>query len=122
MFKAVIFDLDGVITNTDEFHFLAWQKLFQELGISFSREDNEKIRGVSRKESFITIAGDKFTEQEIGEYTSRKNGYYLQLIKHTKRLEPFPGIPELLKELKRASFKTALASASKNAKIVLDKL
>ena len=54
--EAVIFDLDGVITSTDEFHYLAWKKIFDNIGIKFDRHANQKIKGVGRRESFETIA------------------------------------------------------------------
>jgi beta-phosphoglucomutase len=65
MIKAFLFDLDGVITDTSEFHFLAWQRLGEDLGIPFSREDNEALRGVSRRESLrLLMKGREVTEEE----------------------------------------------------------
>ncbi|MDD5599307.1 MAG: HAD hydrolase-like protein, partial [Victivallaceae bacterium] len=71
--EAIIFDLDGVITSTDEYHYLAWKKLFDELGIKFRRKDNEKLKGVGRRESFELIAGNKFSRSEVDTYLQKKN-------------------------------------------------
>jgi len=119
--KAVIFDLDGVVTSTDKFHYLAWKRLFDELGIKFTPEDNEKIKGVGRRESFDLIAGSGFPEKSIPEYLNKKNNYYCELLA-ANELYPLPGISELLNALDFGGIKKAIASGSRNARLILDNL
>ncbi|OEG00139.1 beta-phosphoglucomutase [Vulcanibacillus modesticaldus] len=123
--EAVIFDLDGVITDTAEYHFLAWKKLADKIGVPFDREFNEKLKGIGRLESLELILNQgnkKLTEQEKLELAKEKNEYYLELIQGITPANLLPGILPLLKELKENGIKIALASASKNAKTVIDKL
>ncbi|WMT41321.1 HAD hydrolase-like protein [Paenibacillus sp. D2_2] len=94
--KGIIFDLDGVITDTAEFHFLAWKQLGEELGILVNRELNEHLKGISRMESLERIleSGDKansYTMDEKIELAARKNGYYLQLISSITPKDILPG-------------------------------
>lgn len=75
--RAVIFDLDGVLTDTAEYHFRAWKRLADEEGIPFSRADNERLRGVSRRESLQRILGNREVEEaRLQEMMARKNRYY----------------------------------------------
>lgn len=118
--EAVIFDLDGVITDTAEYHFLAWQKLGEDLNIPFDREFNETLKGVSRTESLerILALGNKqndFTAIEKEELATRKNDHYVQLIANITSADLLPGIHNFLLELKDAGLKIGMASASKNA-------
>ncbi len=119
--EAVIFDLDGVITSTDEFHYLAWKKIFDNIGIKFDRHANQKIKGVGRRESFETIAGSGFAENVIEQYMQEKNTYYVELLDKSK-LIPLPGIIDFMKVLTGKGIKIAIASASKNAMKILDNL
>ena len=83
MIQGVIFDLDGVIVSTDEFHFQAWQQLAREEKIPFSREDNEKLKGVSRMESLEIILRQSprsFDAQTKEQMAERKNSYYRKLL------------------------------------------
>ncbi|MCR8657074.1 beta-phosphoglucomutase [Paenibacillus endoradicis] len=125
--KAVIFDLDGVITDTAEHHYLAWKAIGDELGLPFTREFNEKLKGVSRMESLrllLSLSKEplSFTDEELDNLATRKNEIYKQLILEIKPEDVLPGIPELLVELKQNGIKTAIASASKNAFTVIDNL
>jgi beta-phosphoglucomutase len=123
--EAVIFDLDGVITDTAEFHYLAWKKLADEIGLPFDRQMNEKLKGIGRLESLEIILkkSDKtYTEEEKIALTTRKNDYYKKFIQQTTPQDILPGIASLLKELKDNGIKVALASASKNAFTVVDRL
>lgn len=127
MIKAFIFDLDGVITDTAEYHFLAWQKLGKELDIDFDREFNEKLKGVSRIESLERILAhgnrsNDFSKEEIETLANKKNDNYVSLIDNISPKDILPGINELIKELKENDIKIGLASASKNAIPVLTKL
>jgi kojibiose phosphorylase len=120
---AVIFDLDGVLTDTAEFHYRAWQRLADEEGLPFSREANEELRGVSRRASLMKIIGDRtFSESQIEDMMERKNRYYVDSIDAIAPSDLLPGALALLEELRAAGIKTALGSASKNARPVIEKL
>lgn len=125
--KAVIFDLDGVITDTAEYHYLAWKQLGQELGIPFDREFNEQLKGVSRMESLEKILAygnqsEAYTEEEKERLATKKNDLYKQLIQKITPEDLLPGIEHFLQEVKAANIKIGLASASKNAFAVIERL
>ncbi|WP_369689285.1 beta-phosphoglucomutase [Bacillus sp. AFS040349] len=125
--KAFIFDLDGVITDTAEYHFLAWKALAEDLNISFTREINEELKGISRMDSLEKILqfGGKeqgFSEQEKLELATKKNEHYVELINKITPSDILPGIEKLLRDIKQANLGIALASASKNANMVLEAL
>lgn len=121
--RGVIFDLDGVLTDTAEFHYLAWQKLADEEGIPFSREDNEALRGVSRRASLMLIIGDrKYSEAQIQEMMERKNRYYVESIENITPKDLLPGAIALLDDLRQNKIKIAIGSASKNAHEVMSRL
>lgn len=123
MIEGFIFDLDGVLTDTAEYHYRGWKRLAEELGISFTREDNEALRGIPRRESLMMIVKDRqFTEQEILEMMERKNRYYLELIREVTPRDLLPGARELLEEIRAAGLKSAVGSASKNAAEVIERL
>lgn len=122
--KAFIFDLDGVITDTAHYHFLAWQALAQSIGIDFDAAFNEKLKGVGRMESLELILqkGNKanaYTLAEKEAMATQKNEHYKNLIVKMTPDEVLPQIPKLLKKLKQEQLKIGLASASKNAFTVL---
>ncbi len=125
--KGFVFDLDGVITDSAEYHFLAWQALAEDLGIVIDREFNEQLKGVSRMDSLERILkyGEKdqlFTKQEKEMLTDKKNEHYVSLIKDVTEKDLLPGIADFLLELKNQHMKLALASASKNGPFLLEKL
>lgn len=121
--KGVIFDLDGVLTDTAEFHYLAWQRLADESGLPFNRQANEALRGVSRRESLLRIVGDRpFSEAKLQEMMELKNRYYVESIQNITPAALLPGAANLLAELQQAGIQTAIASASKNAQPVVKKL
>lgn len=123
--QAVIFDLDGVITDTAEFHFLAWQQLASELGIAFSRQDNEALKGVDRRGSLQLIlqkGGLLLGEAEQQHWCDWKNQRYLQLLADMSPADVFAGVPALLEQLRTLGLRLGLASASRNAPLVLAKL
>lgn len=121
--SGIIFDLDGVITDTAEYHYRAWQRLADEEGIPFNREKNEQLRGVSRRESLRLIVGDrKYSEAEMETMMTRKNNYYVESIENITPADLLPGVSQLLDQLQAAGIKIALGSASKNARPVLEKL
>ncbi|PGZ93039.1 beta-phosphoglucomutase [Bacillus sp. AFS029533] len=125
--EAFIFDLDGVITDTAEFHYLAWKKLGEDLGIPFDREFNETLKGVSRTDSLERILklGNRqndFTEAEKDELATKKNAHYVELIRNISEKDLLPGIELFLKQIKQAGIKISMASASKNALMVVKAL
>lgn len=127
MFKAIAFDLDGVITDTAEYHFLAWQQLGDKLGIPFDREFNEQLKGISRGESLELILklGHKendYTEEQKLDFMTWKNDIYINLIQEITQKDILPGIQELLIDCQKNNVKMAIASASKNAPMILEKL
>jgi beta-phosphoglucomutase len=120
--QAILFDLDGVLTDTSEYHYQAWKHLADDEGISFTHEENdEHLRGVSRRESLMYIIRNKhYSEDQIQEMMERKNNYYLELIKNMSPADLVPGGREFLQEIRQAGIKAAIASGSKNAHLVLD--
>jgi beta-phosphoglucomutase len=121
--KGFIFDLDGVLTDTAEYHYRGWKRLAEEEDLPFSREDNEHLRGIPRRESLMLILKDrKVPETKIIEMMERKNNYYLEFIREISPRDLLPGARELLEEIHAAGLKNALGSASKNATEVLDRL
>lgn len=127
MFKGVAFDLDGVITDTAEYHYLAWKKLGEKLGIPFDREFNESLKGISRDESLELILKlgnqeNNFSIEEKKNLMNWKNELYIDLIQSINKEDILPGILDLLDSLKNNNIKMAIASASKNAPMILKKL
>jgi beta-phosphoglucomutase len=121
--QGFIFDLDGVLTDTAELHYLAWQKLADEEGIPFNRQANEALRGVSRRASLMLIIGDRpDSEAQIEEMMERKNRYYIKLIENMTFQDLLPGAIALLDELRQAGIKIGIGSASKNARTVIERL
>ena len=123
--EGAILDLDGVITDTAEFHFLSWKRMAEEEDIEFEREDNEKLRGVSRRRSLELILGertDEFSEDEIERLMSKKNSYYQERIAEIDEDDMLPGARELMEECRERGMQLAIASSSRNARIVLENL
>ena len=121
--RGFIFDLDGVLTDTAEFHYRAWQRLADEEGLPFDRQANEALRGVSRRESLLKIVGDRpYSDAKLQEMMDRKNHYYVESIQDIAPGDLLPGALDLLTELRQAGIKIALGSASKNARPVVEKL
>jgi len=121
--KGAIFDLDGVLTDSSELHYLAWKKLADEEKISFSREDSEALRGIPRRESLLLILKDrKPSEAQIHEMMDRKNQYYVESISTLTEQDLLPGARDFLVNLRSSGIKTAVGSASKNARTVIEKI
>jgi len=125
--KALVFDLDGVITDTAELHYLAWKKLADELGLYFDKEQNEALKGVSRIGSFEIILKnnqklDAYTYEEKEKLANYKNEYYKELIETLTPSDILPGIEQLLIDARAIGIKTAVASVSKNAPRVLERI
>lgn len=123
LIRGVIFDLDGVLTDTAKFHYLAWKQLADEEGIPFDEEANEKMRGLSRRDSLLRLLGERIvSETKMQEMMERKNAYYLKLTEQITASDLLPGAGELLDELRASGIKIAIGSASKNARQVIERL
>ena len=123
--EAVIFDLDGVITDTAAFHYRGWKRLADELDIPFDETINERLRGIDRLASFEVILERSprlFSPAEKLMHATRKNEYYRQLLEEITPGDILPGVMDFLGALKKRKLKTALASASRNASFVLHRL
>jgi alpha,alpha-trehalose phosphorylase len=124
--ECVIFDLDGVITDTAEHHFRAWQRLAAEISLPFDRELNERLKGVSRMESLEIIlehAGRRTESlQDKVRLAERKNTYFRELIDAITPADLLPGIADLLVDLRAHGMKTAIASMSHNVWDVVGRL
>jgi beta-phosphoglucomutase len=123
--KAVIFDLDGVIVSTDEYHYRAWKRMADEEGIDFDRTINESLRGISRMESLEIVlerASKSYTTTEKAELARRKNEYYKQLLNQLTPADILPGVMPVLEQLKREGIKIAVGSSSKNTPVILEKI
>ncbi len=123
--QACIFDLDGVIVDTAQYHFLAWKRLSEELGINFTEEDNEKLKGVSRVESLkiiLEIGGQTLSDADFQQKMDQKNQWFLDYILKMTPADTLPGVQHFLEELKTKQIKIALGSASKNAMTILKQI
>jgi beta-phosphoglucomutase len=123
--KAFIFDLDGVIVDTAKYHFLAWQKIANRLGIDFTHEHNEQLKGVSRVRSLDIILGlgsIEATQEDKDKWLVEKNEDYLGYITNMNEEEILHGVVPVLQFLKAQNQKIALGSASKNARPILEKV
>ncbi|MBC1252664.1 beta-phosphoglucomutase [Listeria welshimeri] len=125
--KGVVFDLDGVITDTAHYHYLAWKKTAESIGIEFDEAFNENLKGVSRIDSLLLILKkdgreNDFTEEQIETLAAEKNEFYVSLLQEITPTDVLPGIKELIVDLKKQNLKCAIASVSKNARTVLNAL
>ena len=123
--KAVIFDLDGVIVSTDDYHYRAWKSMADEEGIYFDREINERLRGVSRMESLEIIlekAEKTYPDEEKNQMAERKNSLYRELLNELTPKDILPGVMKVLEELKEHNIKIAIGSSSKNTTMILAKI
>lgn len=122
---AVIFDLDGVLTDTAEAHYRAWKQLCDETGIPFDRTVNESLKGIDRRgslERILAAANRTVDATEMAAMLERKNGYYCELIAKFSPADLFPGVRDLLRACQRAGLKIGLASASRNAPELIARL
>jgi beta-phosphoglucomutase len=122
--KAFIFDLDGVIVDTAKYHFLAWQKIAQQLGIEFTPEHNEELKGVSRVRSLdiiLELGNIQASQDDKDKWLIQKNEDYLSYLVDMDESEILPGVLPVLQHLKYKKQLIALGSASKNARPILEK-
>src|SRR5690606_22557324 len=123
--KGFIFDLDGVIVNSAMHHFEAWQTIMYRLGAEITEEDDQHTRGASRMESFEYLLNKydiQLSEEEKLKLADEKNELYLEGIRHIKPNDLLPGVYDFINSAKERGIKIALGSASKNAKLVLQRL
>ena len=123
--KCFIFDLDGVIVDTAKYHYQAWKSLANELGIDFSVEQNEQLKGVSRVDSLEKIlkwAGRTLDPNEFQNKMNQKNANYIEYISDMNTSELLPDVDRVLKFLTNNNQYITLGSASKNARPILDKV
>ncbi|MET3291114.1 UNVERIFIED_CONTAM: beta-phosphoglucomutase [Brevibacillus sp. OAP136] len=124
-YTAALFDLDGVIVDTANYHYLAWKTIADELGIDFSEKDNERLKGVSRMESLAILLEigrlqcDEATKIALAE---KKNKTYVTYIEQMDAGELLPGVRDYIVKLRRRDVKIALCSASKNAPLILQRM
>lgn len=125
MVKGCIFDLDGVVVDTAKYHYLAWKEVAAELGFTFTEEDNERLKGVSRMASLdilLEIGGVVLEQAEKERIADKKNKIYLEYILKMTPKDVLSGVCDFLCALKIAGIKIALGSASKNAKTILKQI
>jgi beta-phosphoglucomutase len=123
--KACIFDLDGVIVDSAKYHFMAWKRLTDDLGIKFTEEDNERLKGVSRMVSLdiiLDIGRKKLTGARKKELAALKNKWYVEYISRMSPGDILPGTMEFIYELKKKKIRIALASASRNTPMILERV
>ncbi len=121
--SAFIFDLDGVITDTAEYHYRSWKRLADEEGLPFSREDNEALRGVSRRESLLRLLkGKVLPEAQMEAFMQRKNDYYRAFLANITPADLLGGVADFLAQTRAHGIKIGLGSASKNARDALNGL
>lgn len=124
-YKAVIFDLDGVICNTDKYHYYAWKKIAHEIGAHFDENINERLRGISRRESLEIILeshSGKISEEDKLYYTEKKNQLYRQLLEGMSNKDVTEEVKDTLEHIRDKGIKIAIGSSSKNTKFVLKKI
>jgi len=120
--KACIFDLDGVIVDTAHYHFLAWKRLAHELGYHLSETENEQLKGVSRMESLeivLDLADISLSAKHKEILANKKNLWFVDYIRRMTPEEIFPGVRQLIQDLRDRGLKVGLASSSKNARTVI---
>ena len=123
--KGFIFDLDGVIVDTAKYHYLAWKKLAESIGISFSEVQNEQLKGVSRVgslEKILAWQNTKISQDKFMELMEQKNKDYLSHVSRMTENEILPDVVRVISYLKKHEQPIALGSASKNAKAILEKV
>lgn len=124
--QAAIFDLDGVIVFTDKFHYQAWKKMADEMGIYFDEEINNRLRGVSRMDSLEIILeryeGEPLSAERKEELAAQKNDTYRELLKTMTPADVTDEVRETLAEIRKRGYKISLGSSSKNAKFILERV
>lgn len=123
-YDAVIFDLDGVICSTDEYHYLAWKELADSLALPFDRQYNNKLRGVSRLESLnliLALGERQYSDEEKQAMAQKKNDTYRRLLAKMSPADVSDDVLSTLNELKR-KYPLAIGSSSRNTKFILSRI
>lgn len=123
--SACLFDMDGVIVDTARFHFKAWHRLADTLGVPFTEEQNEELKGVSRLDSLERIlswGNLVLTSHKKIELMNLKNKWFLEYVDQVNPDDMLPGVLNFLNELKDSGIQIGLGSSSKNSMLILDKL
>ncbi len=125
MIKACIFDLDGVIVDTAKYHYIAWKRLANELGLDLTKEENEQLKGVSRMQTLeiILTKGNlqhQYSDAEKVALATKKNDWYREFVLKMDEGEVLEGVEAFLKNLQENDIKIGLGSASKNAMTILE--
>ncbi len=123
-FRAAIFDLDGVLVDSARLHFLAWKRIADELGVAFDAQDNEALKGVDRMgslEHILMLGGISRDLAAKEALAAKKNGYYLDALATMTDADILPGATDLLRRARAAGLLLGVASASRNATMVLDR-
>ena len=123
--KALIFDLDGVICFTDKYHYIAWKKLADKNGIYFDEVINNRLRGVSRKDSLEIIlerAAKEYSDEEKENMVAEKNADYVELLKEMSPADLSDEVKDTLEELRERGYKLAIGSSSRNAGLILKQI
>ncbi len=124
-YKAIIFDLDGVICSTDEYHYQAWKALADRLGIPFDRTINNRLRGVSRMESLEIIlekAECEYTADEKAAFAEEKNTLYRELLHQMSTADLSGEVRDTLNALREKGVRVAIGSSSKNTPFILERI
>ncbi|MCD8293948.1 MAG: beta-phosphoglucomutase [Clostridia bacterium] len=124
-FKGIIYDLDGVICSTDEYHYQGWKRLADEIGVYFDRTINARLRGVSRMESLDILlerSTVQYTQEEKVELATRKNNYYRELLSQMTPADLSDEVKNTLDALRAGGVKLAIGSSSKNAKFIIGRI
>lgn len=122
--KACLFDLDGVLVDTARYHFVAWKRLSESIGVEFTEHDNEQLKGVSRIDSlkYILRKGNlSLSDEKMLQLMDTKNQWYLDLVATMQPDELLPNVETFLGDLKANGILIGLGSSSKNAQMILDK-
>ena len=125
MIKGIIFDLDGVLCSTDEYHYQAWKKLADRLGIYFDRKINDRLRGVSRMDSLEIVlerAEKAYSDEEKLAFAAEKNDTYRALLSRMSPADLSDEVKKTLDELRRRGYRMSLGSSSKNSKYILERI
>ncbi len=124
-YRGIIFDLDGVICSTDEYHYLAWKALADRLGIPFDRERNNLLRGVSRMDSLeiiLALSDRIYTDAEKAAFAEEKNSLYRELLRRMSPADLPEDVRATLGDLRARGLKLAVGSSSKNTPFILERI